>query len=232
MDIFILAQDVCFPDPKVGLEEILAKEGLKSFVSSRFREDILTSSALQLFDQGELEGLKAGVHSLRESGANVELYFLTPFGLIHSQQIIVEYEECIKKISKSRLEYFLSENRVEFHLQQLLERRPSILIAYLEHRLWRGLNFIDYIPGESVTILLSDVLPNVNKEGWIFLSKRLLEEQGITRFGEFFKRLCNELLRRADEEIPLKERLEGKIRDILRGKPKKNKNLLKLIKGS
>lgn len=233
MDICLLVQDLCLKGTGVELEKILAKGGLKPFVSSRFSRKISTSSAIEIFNRGKLKGLAPTTKNLREAGYPVDLSFVTPLGLIHSQQIIVNYEQCTKKLSKDRLEYFLSENRVESDLQKLLEGRPDFLIVYMDHRLWKHLKVRDYIPVDSLSLIISNVPPNLERENFISLSETYLERRGIKGFGEFFKRL-SAVLRNEEKrkERITKTELKQLLRKVWEGKEKKSKNLLKVMKGA
>lgn len=238
MNICILSQDIPFSNPNVNLADIFAKGGLKPFISSRFSENIPTSSAIKIFNHGKLKGLTSGIEFLRESGEYVDLFFLTPFGLLHSQQILVEYQPCTRNLPEDRLEYFLSESNMETHIQKTLEDRSQLLIVYMSHRLWKSLNFLDYIPADTPTIFISDVTPNTDGRNSIILSETLLRQRKVNRFGVFLKNLSKELLSGAlkyednenkREEGILFENLEKAVHSVLRGKEKKNKDLLKII---
>lgn len=240
MDICLLVQDPCLEGRNrceegtgVELEKILAKGGLKPFVSSRFSRKVSTSSAIELFNHGKLKGIASTTKNLREAGYRVDLSFVTPLGLVHSQQIIVNYKQCTKKLSKDRLEYFLSENRVESDLQKLLERRPDLLIVYMDHRLWKHLKVMDYIPVDSLSIIVSNVSPNLERRNFIPLSEAYLERHGLKGFGEFFKRL-SVVLRNKEKrkERITKTELEQLLRKVWEDKEKKSKNLLKAMKGT
>lgn len=228
---YVFCQDICFDGNVYNLENILASGGLKSFVSSRFSEGILTKNALQLFNKGKLKGIKEGIETLRDVGVNISPFFLTPFGLIHSQDIITKYKPCIEKLSKNRLEYFLTDNRAELQIQKTLETRPDLLFIYMKYRTWKFLNILDYIPSDCFTVFMSDVTPRVNVERAVYLSEKRMKTKGMKRFGTFFSSFVKEILKNGGKQHLDKNKVEEVIRSALT-KEEKNKNLLKMVKNS
>lgn len=228
---YVFIQDICFDGNANNLENILASGGLKSFVSSRFSEGIFTKSALKLFDKGKLKGINKGIEALRDAGVKPTLFFFTPFGLIHSQDIITKYKPCIEGLSRNRLEYFLTENRAEFQIQQELETRPDLLFIYMKYRTWKFLNVLDYIPSDCFTIFMSDVTPTVQLKRAILLSEKRMKEKGMNTFGSFFSSFSKEIVKNGGNRNLEKEKIEVAIRSVLK-KETKNKDLLKIVKSS
>lgn len=154
----IMLKDVCDSKSKVSIIDIINAGGLKEFIEEHIeKREILPGSAIQVFSRKKLHGLVEAVRMLRSLNIfNVEVYFITPFGLIWEDEPLVPYSGCLDELSLETIKHFFSIFNVSEHIFDLIESEPDLLYIYVNNKLLKVLSLIEYIPRNTLAIIVSD----------------------------------------------------------------------------
>jgi len=154
----IILKDICNGRSKVSIRDIINAGGLKEFIEEHVeKKGILPSSAIQVFSRKKLQGLIEAIRMLRSLNTfDVEVYFITPFGLLWEDEPIVPYSECLDELTPETIKHFFSVFNVDESIFDLIESEPDLLYVYVNNKLLRILDLIEYIPRNTLAIVVSD----------------------------------------------------------------------------
>ena len=155
--ICFLIKDKKLPHPEVPLENIIDAGGLKEFIEDYVRDQKkypLTAAQVFYKVMRNIENAQRVAKQIKN--VNVEVYFLTPFGVLIEEDPLVSYDKCIDDIGFDRLKFYFDMFMVTDDLYELLESQPDILIAWLNSKIVKITNIFEYIPRSTLSFILLD----------------------------------------------------------------------------
>jgi len=154
----IMLKDICISKSQVSLDQIVNAGSLKEFIEEYVEKNrALPTSALQIFSRGKLQGIIEAIRMLRSLYAfNVEVYFITPFGLVWEDEPLVPYRECLDTLSIDKIRRLFSIFNAEDYIYDVLESQPDFLYLYVNTKILKLLDLINYVSKETLTILVLD----------------------------------------------------------------------------
>lgn len=153
-----MLKDICDNRSKISIRDIINAGGLKEFIEEHVeKEGILPSSAIQVFSRKKLQGLIEAIRMLRSLNTfDVEVYFITPFGLLWEDEPVIPYTGCLDELTVETIKHFFNVFRVDEAIFDLIESEPDLLYVYVNNKLLRILSLIEYIPRSTLAIIASD----------------------------------------------------------------------------
>ncbi len=174
----IILKDFCDNEGKVSINDIINAGGLKEFIEEHVeKERILPSSAIQSFSRKKLQGLIDAIRTLRSLNLfDVEVYFLTPIGLLWEDEPIIPYRECLDNMSLDTIRQFFKIFKIDEAIFELIESEPDFLYIYINNKLMKLLDLMEYIPRNTLAIIVSDTgfISRRNNIKAIYPSKSLI----------------------------------------------------------
>lgn len=178
-NITFLVKDICPRNAKISIREILSMGELKSYINKNLGSSkIRVTRAINLFDNGILKGIYNATRLFRSIGIiNVDSYFVTPFGVLWEEDLVIPYKECLDKLPWDIVSELVGKNKDKIY--EIIEEEPDFLLIYLDHRLIKQMDLLSYISKNTLTIILSDVYLTSKKDN---ISVITISKRNISKF--------------------------------------------------
>jgi len=162
----VMLKDICIPSARVSINDIISVGSLKEFIEEHVEKyHILPTTAIQVFSRGKLQGLSEAIRILRSLTVfDVEVYFITPIGLLWEDEPLIPYAGCLDDISIESMKRLFRIFNTEDAIYDIIETQPDFLYLYVNTKLIKLLDLINYIPRDTLTILVSDTGLIANRE--------------------------------------------------------------------
>ncbi|MHA1615992.1 MAG: hypothetical protein ACTSX9_01625 [Candidatus Njordarchaeales archaeon] len=159
-----LIKDVCFPQSKISVKDIIDAGGLREFIEETYNKyKISPSTALRVFSVGRNKGLLEAIKILKSIDViDFEIYFLTPFQVLTEEDLVFPYRECLDSLSIDDIKKYFEIFGVADEVLEIIESQPDILYIYANSKLVKFLKLLDYVPKGTIGILAIDT-PAVSK---------------------------------------------------------------------
>jgi len=153
-----MLKDICLPYADIPLEEIVNAGGLKEFIEEYVESGKpFPLSALQIFNRGKLQGLSEAIRLLRSIKVfDVELYFITPIGLLWEDEPLIPYKGCLDALQIDAVRRLFTMFNVNDAIYDILETQSDFLYLYVNTKILKLLKLIDYIPKQTISLIVSD----------------------------------------------------------------------------
>ncbi len=162
----LMLKDICFPTAEIDLRQIMVSGGLRKAIEEYVKSGkIIPLTAIQIFNRGKLRGIPDSVRILRSLNVfDVELYFITPIGLIWEEEPLVPYKHCLDELSIDDITKFFQDSKTDEAIYDVLESQPDFLYLYVNTKLIKLLDLVSYIPKDTVCFLVADIGISVKRE--------------------------------------------------------------------
>jgi len=168
----MIFQDQCGYSDAVSIEDVFSFGTLKNFLIhsdkySKYMRDTASKVILGTKSKRTISIIK---ELKKVPSINLEVYFITPLGLLYEADLLIPYRECIDSLSSEKLGYLFKETGLEDSLIDLLNRVDvDIFILNMKHRTMKLLNIEENIHSKSLYIIITERPYRVDKENVIIL---------------------------------------------------------------